>query len=306
MERGLVIKSTGSYYTVQTDGNGCVTCQLKGRLRTGDIDSTNPVTVGDRVILESADGNRLICDIESRKNYLIRKSANLSKRSHIIAANVDMALPVVTLRMPETPPEFIDRFLVSAEAYRIPVCILFNKTDLYSAEETGKMLQMADVYRRIGYSALETSATTKRGIDALRQMLKGKISVMAGLSGAGKSSLIRAVDPSLQPKVGDMSEYHRSGKHTTTFSEMLPVCGGGYVIDTPGIKGFGLIHIEKQELYHFFPEIFKVAERCAFHNCLHVREPDCAVTEAVSKGEISAGRYRSYLNMMEDVHSKYR
>jgi ribosome biogenesis GTPase len=252
------------------------------------------------------DGNRLICDIEPRKNYLIRKSANLSKQSHIIAANVDMAFPVVTLRMPETPAEFIDRFLVSTEAYRIPVCILFNKTDIYSTEETEKMRRMADVYRRIGYSTLETSATTMTGIDTLREMLQGKISVMAGLSGAGKSSLIHAVDPSLQPRVGDMSEYHRSGKHTTTFSEMLPICGNGYVIDTPGIRGFGLIHIEKQELYHFFPEIFKAAERCAFHNCLHVCEPDCAVTEAVNKGEISIGRYRSYLNMMEDTQSKYR
>ena len=302
MEKGIVIKSTGSWYSVQKDDGSCVECKLKGRLRTEGIKSTNPVVVGDIALIE---GN-MICDIEPRKNYIIRKSTKLSKQSHIIAANVDMAFLVVTMRLPETPVEFIDRFLVAAEAYRIPVCLVFNKIDLFSSKKMTQMKQFAGIYRAIGYQIIETSATDSIGTDELRQALAGKVSVIAGLSGVGKSSLINAVDPRLQARVGEMSDYHKSGRHTTTFAEMFRLHGGGYIIDTPGIRGFGLIHIEKEELYHFFPEIFEVSANCTFHNCLHLSEPDCAVITAVETGKISEFRYRSYVSMMEDSQNKYR
>ncbi|MDR2039043.1 MAG: ribosome small subunit-dependent GTPase A [Bacteroidales bacterium] len=307
MEKGVVVKSTGSWYIVKKDDNVFVEAKLKGRLRIEGIKSTNPVVVGDRVILDSGNqGEWSVSDIEPRKNYLIRRATNLSKQSHIIAANVDDAFLVITFRMPETPMEFIDRFLVSSEAYRIPVCLVFNKIDLYSSKELKQIEQIEDIYRKIGYPTIKTSVTDGTGIDEFSQMLKGKVSVISGLSGVGKSSLINKVDPALSLKIGDISEYHRSGKHTTTFAEMLELKSGGYIIDTPGIRGFGLVHIRKEELYHFFPEIFKVSSACSFHNCLHVGEPGCAVIHAVDEGEISASRYNSYVNMMEDPQNKYR
>ena len=260
------------------------------------------MVVGDMVLLE----DDMVCDIEPRKNYIIRKSTNLSKQSHIIAANVDMAFLVVTFRLPETPVEFIDRFLVAAEAYRIPVCLVFNKIDLLATEELVQVKQFEDIYRTIGYQTIETSIIDSAGIDHLHWMFAGKVSVVAGLSGVGKSSLINAVDAGLQARVGGMSDFHQTGRHTTTFAEMYSLQGGGYIIDTPGIRGFGLIHIEKEELYHFFPEIFNVSSGCAFHNCRHINEPGCAVTEAVETGKISGFRYRSYISMMEDTQSKYR
>ena len=277
-------------------------CKLKGRLRTEGIKSTSPVVAGDYVLLE--DG--LIRNIEPRKNYIIRKSTKLSKQSHIIAANVDMAFLVVTLRLPETPVEFIDRFLVAAEAYRVPVCLVFNKIDLFSSKERLQLKQFVDIYRTIGYQTIETSVTLPIGIDELRLMFADRTSVVAGLSGVGKSSLIQAVDPDLQLRVGDMSDYHQSGKHTTTFAEMHHLQYGGYIIDTPGIRGFGLINIEKEEMYHFFPEIFKASADCAYHNCRHLSEPDCAVMKAIEAGKISELRYQSYLSMMEDTKTKYR
>ena len=302
MGKGIVIRSTGSWYTVRKEDGACIECKLKGRLRTEGIKSTNPVVAGDIVLLE--DG--MIRDIEPRRNYIIRKSTKLSKQSHIIAANVDLAFLVITFRLPETPVEFIDRFLVAAEAYRIPVCLVFNKMDLFSTKELVQVKQFEDIYCKIGLQTVKTSATELTGIDELRQMLAGKISVMAGLSGVGKSSLINAVDPDLQVRTGEMSDYHQSGKHTTTFAEMHCLKGGGYIIDTPGIRGFGLIHIEKEELYHFFPEIFKISADCAFHNCRHINEPGCAVMKSVETGKISELRYKSYLSMMEDTQTKYR
>ena len=302
MEKGIVIKSTGSWYTVRKDDGACVECKLKGRLRTEGIKSTNPVVVGDIVLYE----DDVICDIEARRNYIIRKSTNLSKQSHIIASNVDMAFLVVTFRLPETPIEFIDRFLVTTEAYNIAVCIVINKIDLFSSKELIQVKQMEDIYRTIGYQTIETSVTERIGIDQLQMMFADKVSVVAGLSGVGKSSLINMVDPSLHARVGDMSDYHQTGRHTTTFAEMYSLNNGGYIIDTPGIRGFGLIHIEKEELYHFFPEIFKVSSGCSFHNCRHINEPGCAVRDAVETGEISVLRYRSYISMMEDTQNRYR
>ena len=302
MDAGIVIKSTGSRYTVKADSGACFDCRLKGRLRTEGIKSTNPIAVGDRVMFDAD----VICEIEPRKNYIIRRSTKLSKQTHIIAANVDMAFPIFTLRLPETPTEFIDRFLVAAEAYRIPVCLVFNKFDLYSEEEAERVKQIEAVYRTIGYRTVKTSVADMSGIDELRGLLAGKISVVAGLSGVGKSSLINAADSDLRARVGAMSDYHRSGKHTTTFAEMHPLRFGGYVIDTPGLRGFGLIHIEKEELYHFFPEMFATAADCAYRNCLHVNEPGCAVAKAVEMGKISVFRYAAYLSMMEDTYNKYR
>ncbi|GHT21860.1 putative ribosome biogenesis GTPase RsgA [Bacteroidia bacterium] len=309
MKTGLVIKATGSQYTVRLDGGVQVVCGLKGRLRTEGVKSTSPVVVGDRVAAEAGtQGEWLIAGVEPRRNYLIRKATNLSRQSHIIAANVDRAFLTVTLRMPETPTEFIDRFLASAEAYSIPVCLVFNKTDLYADAERDAMMQLIDVYRAVGYTVVETSVVNDTGIHIIKGMMEGRISVLAGLSGTGKSSLVRAVNPDLAVRVGDMSAYHRSGKHTTTFAEMLDTGNGGYIIDTPGIRGFGLINIEREELYHFFPEIFKAAAACSFHNCLHINEPGCAVVKAVAEGgSVNAGRYRNYLSMMsDDSQKKYR
>ena len=309
MYTGLVIKNTGSWYTVKTDDGGqLIDCKIKGNFRLKGIRSTNPVAVGDRVtIIPNAEGTAFITAIEDRRNYIIRKSSNLSKQSHIIAANVDQAFLVVTVNYPQTSTTFIDRFLASAEAYRVPVTLLFNKTDLLSEEELRYQQMMIDLYDTVGYQCLAISAETGEGIDKVMDMLTGKVTVLSGNSGVGKSTLINRLLPGVNLRTSDISDAHNSGMHTTTFSEMLPLPLGGYIIDTPGIKGFGTFDIEPEELTVYFKEIFLFSKECRFSNCTHTHEPGCAVLKAVEEHFISQSRYQSYLSMMEDKEeSKYR
>ena len=309
MYTGLVIKNTGSWYTVKTDDGGqLIDCKIKGNFRLKGIRSTNPVAVGDRVtIIPNAEGTAFITAIEDRRNYIIRKSSNLSKQSHIIAANVDQAFLVVTVNYPQTSTTFIDRFLASAEAYRVPVTLLFNKTDLLGAEELRYQQMMIDLYDTVGYQCLAISAETGEGIDKVMDMLTGKVTVLSGNSGVGKSTLINRLLPGVNLRTSDISDAHNSGMHTTTFSEMIPLPLGGYIIDTPGIKGFGTFDIEPEELTGYFKEIFRFSKECRFSNCTHTHEPGCAVLKAVEEHFISQSRYQSYLSMMEDKEeSKYR
>lgn len=309
MYTGLVIKNTGSWYTVKTDDGGqLIDCKIKGNFRLKGIRSTNPVAVGDRVtIIPNAEGTAFITAIEDRRNYIIRKSSNLSKQSHIIAANVDQAFLVVTVNYPQTSTTFIDRFLASAEAYRVPVTLLFNKTDLLSEEELHYQQMMIDLYDTVGYQCLAISAETGEGIDKVMDMLTGKVTVLSGNSGVGKSTLINRLLPGVNLRTSDISDAHNSGMHTTTFSEMIPLPLGGYIIDTPGIKGFGTFDIEPEELTGYFKEIFRFSKECRFSNCTHTHEPGCAVLKAVEEHFISQSRYQSYLSMMEDKEeSKYR
>ena len=309
MYTGLVIKNTGSWYTVKTDDGGqLIDCKIKGNFRLKGIRSTNPVAVGDRVtIIPNAEGTAFITAIEDRRNYIIRKSSNLSKQSHIIAANVDQAFLVVTVNYPQTSTTFIDRFLASAEAYRVPVTLLFNKTDLLSEEELRYQQMMIDLYDTVGYQCLAISAETGEGIGKVMDMLTGKVTVLSGNSGVGKSTLINRLLPGVNLRTSDISDAHNSGMHTTTFSEMIPLPLGGYIIDTPGIKGFGTFDIEPEELTGYFKEIFRFSKECRFSNCTHTHEPGCAVLKAVEEHFISQSRYQSYLSMMEDKEeSKYR
>ena len=305
---GLVIKNTGSWYTVKTDSNQLVECKIKGNFRLKGIRSTNPVAVGDRVsITPNQEGTAFITSIEDRKNYIIRKSPNLSKQSHIIAANVDQAFLVVTINRPVTSTTFIDRFLASAEAYRVPVVLLFNKTDALEDEEREYQQMMIDLYETVGYQCLAISAANGSGMDKVRELLAGKTTVLSGNSGVGKSTLINSLLPDVQLKTAEISDAHNSGTHTTTFSEMLELPDGGYIIDTPGIKGFGTFDIEPEELTSYFKEIFHFSKDCRFNNCTHTHEPGCAVLKAVEEHYIAQSRYLSYLNMLEDKEEgKYR
>lgn len=305
MHKGIVVKSTGSWYVVRMDDGGMVECRIRGRFRIEGIRTTNPVAVGDCVSVEMAKEGGVITGIEARKNYIIRKSTNLSKEAHILAANVDQALLVVTVNHPVTSTVFIDRFLASAEAYNIPTVIVFNKVDLYDEEDQAMLGGLVAIYRKIGYTCLEVSAKTGGQVDAVRELLQGRVTVLSGLSGVGKSTLINRVEPGLDLKTAMISEAHDSGKHTTTFAEMFPLSGGGYIIDTPGVRSFGVVDMKKEEISHFFPEIFACAENCRFCNCTHTHEPGCAVLEAVETGEVSESRYAGYLSMLEES-GKYR
>jgi len=303
VKKGLVIKSTGSWYLVRFDNDTEENCRIRGRLRMDDIKSTNPVSVGD--IVHVNDEN-VIVDIEERKNYIIRKASNLSKQSHIIAANVDQAILIATINYPVTTTVFIDRFLAAAEAYRIPVSIVFNKTDRYDDKHMQELEEKRRTYEDIGYSTYAISAKKDDDFLAIKNLLKDKITVIAGHSGVGKSTLINRLEPGINLKTAEISDYHKTGKHTTTFAEMHKLSFGGYIIDTPGIRGFGLYHIEKNELYHFFRDIFARSKVCKYHNCLHINEPGCAVKAAVEEGKIALSRYNSYLNIYFEDSGKYR
>ena len=297
-----VVRATGSWYDVLHDGE-TVRCRIRGRLRLKGVRSTNPVVVGDEVACEADEGgDYVIADILPRRNYVIRRASNLSKESHIIAANVDQALLMASLRSPETPTEFVDRFLVTCEAYKVPVTILLSKLDLQDAEAVA---EFRAVYEGAGYRVLEVSVREGRGVEEVRELLAGRTTLVSGNSGVGKSTLIQAIAPSQDIRTGEISESHHKGRHTTTFSTMYPLAGGGAVIDTPGIKGFGLIDIDEAELWHYFPEMMRVAPACRFYNCTHTHEPGCAVTEAVKAGEIAWPRYESYLKI-RDEDEKYR
>lgn len=306
--KGLVIKNTGSWYTVKTDDGQLIESKIKGNFRLKGIRSTNPVAVGDHVtIITNQEGTAFISEIDDRRNYIIRKSPNLSKQSHILAANLDQAILVVTINYPETSTTFIDRFLAGAEAYRVPVVLVFNKMDILSENELRYEKMMCNLYETIGYQCVEISAEKGVGLEQLHSIIKDKISLLSGNSGVGKSTLINQLVPGVQLRTAEISDAHNQGMHTTTFSEMIPLPDGGYLIDTPGIKGFGTFDIEKEELTSYFKEIFHFSQDCRFSNCTHTHEPGCAVLKAVEDHYIAQSRYQSYLSMLEDKdENKYR
>lgn len=309
--RGLVIKNTGSWYTVLTDDGQLLDCKIKGNFRLKGIRSTNPVAVGDRVTVGEGDW---ITEIEDRKNYIIRKSINLSKQSHILAANVDQAMLVVTVANPQTSTTFIDRFLASAEAYRVPVILVFNKTDLLDEDMLRYQAAMVNLYQTIGYECHQISAGTGDGVEALQPLLTDKITLLSGNSGVGKSTLINRLVPGASLRTAEISDAHNTGQHTTTFSEMIPIDPSlplsqsrGFLIDTPGIKGFGTFDMEPEELTSYFKEIFHFSQDCRFSNCTHTHEPGCAVLKALEDHYIAESRYQSYLSMLNDKdEGKYR
>ena len=305
---GLVIRNTGSWYHVLTDEGTTLACKVKGSLRLRGIRTTNPVAVGDRVsVVPGRDGTALISEIGDRRNYIIRRASNLSKQSHILAANLDQCLLLVTVSRPETSTTFIDRFLATAEAYRVPTRLVFNKVDLYSADELRYLDALEYLYQSIGYATHRMSALTGQGVDTVRAELQGRTTLLSGHSGVGKSTLINAILPEAGARTGEISQAHLKGMHTTTFSAMYPVDGGGWLIDTPGIKGFGTFDMEEEEVGHYFPEIFRTSARCRYGNCTHRHEPGCAVLQAVDEGLISISRYTSYLSMLADKdEAKYR
>ena len=307
--KGLVIKNTGSWVTVRLDDGTTVNCKMRGVLRLKGLRCTNPVAVGDIVQVEDKGGDApVVGDIEPRRNYIIRRASNLSKEFQIIAANLDQAVLVATLTNPETSTTFIDRFLATAEAYQVPAVLAFNKIDLLDTDEwRGQLDTLKALYEEIGYPVITLSAATGEGADDLRRQLAGKMSLLSGNSGVGKSSIINLLVPDAHVKVGDVSQTHHKGMHTTTFSELLDLPGGGAIIDTPGVKAFGTIDFERAQVAHYFPEIFRISDNCRFNNCTHTHEPGCAVLAAVEQGEIAPSRFTSYLSILdEDPNNKYR
>ncbi len=305
--RGIVIRNTGSLFVVRCDNGQDIACKIKGNFRIKGLKSTNPVAIGDWVEVCETQGNHWITAIEERRNYIVRKPANLSKQLHIIAANMDLAILVVSVKLPETKLVFIDRFLATCEAYRVPACLVFNKIDLYEESDFEYLQALMRLYTQIAYSCFAISAKEGRGIDELQNFIQGKICLLSGNSGVGKSSLLNALCPEIKAKVGSISDYHQTGKHTTSFSEMYDLGQDTYIIDTPGIKGFNTFDMQEEEVSHYFPEIFKTSHGCRYNNCSHRHEPGCAVQEALAQHLISESRYHSYLNILEDAHEgKYR
>ena len=305
---GIVTKNTGSWYIVCTESGETIRCKIKGNFRLKGIRSTNPIAVGDNVEIElNPDHTAFITRIHDRKNYIIRRASNLSKESHIIAANIDQALLIVTINTPMTSTTFIDRFLATAEAYRIPVILVINKCDTFTEEDKEYAEALGYLYRSIGYECCCVSATTGEGFDVIDAAIQGKITLLSGNSGVGKSTIINRILPDAHVKTGAVSASHHKGMHTTTFSEMYPLPQGGYIIDTPGIKGFGTIDFDPKEVAHFFPELFRIAQQCKFGDCTHRHEPGCAVLKALENHEISESRYASYLSIIDDSSDgKYR
>lgn len=307
---GTVYKSTGSWYTVKTMNGKFYECRIKGRFRLEGIKSTNPIAVGDKVQFEVETKNNtetgVINRIEERTNYIVRKSVNLSKQTHIIAANIDQVFLLITIDNPPTFTSFIDRFLVTAEAYSVKTILLFNKIDTYDEEKLLEVKYLESIYRSIGYECIEISAATGQNIDKVKALMIGKVSMFSGHSGVGKSTLVNAIEPSLDLKTKEISEQHMQGQHTTTFAEMFDLSFDAKIIDTPGIKGFGVVDMEKEEVGDYFPEFFALKQDCKFNNCLHLNEPKCAVKEALEKDDISYSRYRSYLQILEGEDEHYR
>lgn len=307
---GVVYKSTGSWYWVQSEDGRLHQCRIKGKLRLKGIKSTNPIAVGDRVHFDlekkGDDEIGIISKILERDNYIVRKSVNLSKQTHIIAANIDIAFLLITINNPTTFTTFIDRFLVTAEAYSIEAVLVFNKIDTYEIEERAEILYLKDIYEPIGYTCIEVSATEGKNVDTIKELMKDKVCMFAGHSGVGKSTLVNAIEPGLDLKTKEISDQHKQGQHTTTFAEMFDLSFGAKIIDTPGIKGFGVVDIEKEELGDYFPEFFALKSECKFNNCIHVNEPHCAVKEALEDGEIAWSRYKSYLQIMEGEEENFR
>lgn len=303
---GMVVKSTGSWYTVRLSNGNYLKCRIKGKFRIQSLKSTNPIAVGDQVIIKQEGQDYLITNILQRKNYIIRRSVNLSKQVHIIASNMDQAFLIVTLSSPKTSVGFIDRFLVTAEAYQIPTVLVFNKIDLYDSFDREYHNKLVEIYARASYDCIEVSALTKHNVNLLLDRMKDKVTLIAGHSGVGKSTLVNAIDPTLDLATQKVSVAHQKGMHTTTFAEMFAIQSGGFIIDTPGIKGLGLVDMEDIELSDYFPEIRRYKQACKFHNCKHVNEPKCAVKIAVEAEEIHPNRYYSYLSMLEDDGKQYR
>ena len=307
---GTVYKSTGSWYTIKSLNGKFYECRIKGRFRLKDIKSTNPIAVGDKVEFELETKNNtetgIINHIEERKNYIVRKSVNLSKQTHIIASNIDQVFLLVTIDNPPTFTTFIDRFLVTAEAYSIPAVLLFNKVDTYDEETLLEVKYLASVYRKVGYQCIGISATTGKNIDKVKNLMTGKVSMFAGHSGVGKSTLVNAIEPTLDLKTKVISKQHMQGQHTTTFAEMFDLSFDAKIIDTPGIKGFGVVDIEREEVGDYFPEFFKLKQDCKFNNCIHLNEPKCAVKTALENDEVSYSRYKSYLQILEGEDEHYR